>query len=31
MDMSFDANDELFRSEVRTFFTDDYPHDLVIK
>jgi len=31
MDMSFDADDEFFRSDVRKFFTDDYPHDLVIK
>lgn len=31
MDMSFDADDELFRSEVRKFFTDDYPQDLVAK
>lgn len=31
MDMRFDASDELFRSEVRTFFKDEYPHDLIIK
>ncbi|MFT5098535.1 MAG: alkylation response protein AidB-like acyl-CoA dehydrogenase [Candidatus Azotimanducaceae bacterium] len=31
MNMSFDAGDELFRSEVREFFKDEYPHDLIIK
>lgn len=31
MDMSFDAEDESFRSEVRKFFEDDYPQDLIIK
>lgn len=31
MDMSFDASDELFREEVREFFKDQYPQDLVVK
>ena len=29
--MNFNADDESFRAEVRTFFNDEYPRDLITK
>ncbi len=31
MDMNFNADDERFRAEVRAFFNDEYPRDLITK